>query len=161
LNPAPANYERRVHITLLFLKNGELVAFGRNLADHYFHMFTRHSERDAFDNLFRYMSRRPDIRKYIEKHGIVVVNLAFALNGDIKISKPCINCAKYMQKINDRIKIRKIWWSTSLTSSSSSEDEDSPSHVQGDADMCGWKSCSVVDVDKGATLSRGELYRDE
>lgn len=131
-------HEKRMHITFIFLSNGRMLVSGRNVADKYLHMFSKHSERDAFDNLFAMMKRRHDLKRKIIKNGIIVVNLAYGVANQKfvkKISKPCLLCAKYLKKIHNIIPIKKIYWTQT-------SDE--------------WEVCNVCDVENGATLSEGE-----
>lgn len=157
-NNSVVNYERRVHITAVFCKK-ELVAVGRNLGDYYYGMFSRHSEQDAVDNVLKLRSLRPDIWKRMISRGIDIVNFGFNMNGDLKISKPCINCAKRLKTLSAIVPIRRVWWSITIKIPSSDESSSDDGSSDDGSRYKEWQYGSVDSIEVDAIVSKGELFR--
>lgn len=99
---------------MIFDRKKRMLVHGNNIVSPYKGLPSLHSERVAIQKLFKLMKRDHEVREDVFKHGVYIFNMSVLSTG-IKISRPCLSCSRYLQKLHSQrmVPIRRIWWTTS------------------------------------------------
>ena len=132
-----SSHYRRNHYTIIFDLFGIVICSARNEQNLKIGVLNLHSEEAAIMKLRKLIRKGIVTEKRIRK-GIYVFNFAINKSNDIKICKPCLNCAKLLKECEFRI-LNIFWYN------SGGEIEE----------------CSQEDVDSDAVVSTGDVWRHE